>query len=90
MPDIAPLPLKVAGAFRMAFSGLGGLRAVAGGMPGSGGCGAGSWCAGQEGGIPPSSTIIMVSTKARPAGKGRRGRLAIRGEAPSGIPLPRP
>jgi len=33
MPDIAPLPPQVAGAFRMAFSGPCGLRAVAGGMP---------------------------------------------------------
>jgi hypothetical protein len=49
----------------MALSGLGGLRADAGGMPGGGGCGAGSWRAGQEGGIPPSTTMIIVSTKAR-------------------------
>jgi len=69
MPDIAPLPLPVAGAFRMAFSGPGGLRAVAGGMRGGGGCGAGSWCAGQEGGIPPSQRILTVSTKrAQPEG----------------------
>jgi len=76
MPDIAPLPPQVAGAFRMAFSGPCGLRAVAGGMPGSGGRGAGSWCAGQEGGIPPSSTKRIVSTKAHTTGKGRRGCLA--------------
>jgi|GEM_PF-7083862 hypothetical protein len=75
MPDIAPLPPQVAGAFRMAFSGPCGLRADAGGMPGGGGCGAGSWCAGQEGGIPPSSTKCMASTKARTTGSRRRSSL---------------
>jgi len=53
----------------MAFSGLDGLKAVAGGMPGGGGFGAGSWRAGQEGGIPPSTTIIIVNTKAHTAGR---------------------
>jgi len=84
MPDIAPLLSQLAGAFRMAFSGPAGLRADAGGMPGGGGCGAGSWCAGQEGGIPPSTTLSIVSTKAHTTGRGCRGRFAAVRPVPAG------